>query len=109
MRTLQGPSPYAPHRRNVLAFGLAAPLAGMALVRASGAAAQACVKGDDLTASQVSLRAALKYEDPSTEPAKVCAGCAFFTADADACGQCKLLNGPVSAKGRCSSWAARAG
>ena len=48
--------------------------------------------------------------EQSADPAKVCGGCEFFTADASgsACGDCKILTGSANTLGYCDSWAARA-
>lgn len=100
--SFQRPGPL--NRRRLVALALAAPMAALA----TGARAEQCVSEDDLSASELSMRKALRYEEPSTDPAKLCGGCAFYTSESSSCGQCKLLNGPASAAARCGSWAAKA-
>lgn len=58
-----------------------------------------------------SLRGSMNYAVDSGDPAKTCAGCAFYTADesSPACGLCTIMSGPVDAGGVCDSWAARSG
>ncbi len=92
------------NRRRVVALALAAPLAALA----AGARAEQCVSEDDLSASELSMRKSLRYEAPSTDAAKLCGGCAFYASESPGCGKCTLLNGPVSAAARCSSWAPKA-
>lgn len=55
------------------------------------------------------LRAALEYRDRSPyDELKNCANCAFYVAaDADQCGQCTLLKGPIHPLGYCDSWATK--
>jgi hypothetical protein len=58
-----------------------------------------------------SLRASMNYDAASADPARTCAGCAFYTADASlqACGACTIMSGAVDEGGVCDSWAARSG
>jgi hypothetical protein len=67
------------------------------LARAAGA----CVQPDS-----ESLRASLNYLNPSADAAAACAHCAFFTAApaGGACGECKILGGPVDSTGHCDSF-----
>jgi hypothetical protein len=86
-------------RRQLL---LSVPLgaAGFALPDPARAAA-ACVQADS-----ESLRASLNYVNPFADAAAACAHCAFFTADpaGGACGECKILGGPVDRTGHCDSF-----
>ncbi len=101
-------------RRTVLALGLkstgaALAVAGLAACAKQETAALSCADPNSLTASETSLRQASQYVVKAPDPAKNCAGCAFFTADAAAkvCGQCQILSGTVDATGHCTSWAAK--
>lgn len=93
-------------RRSLLGLAVTASTLAVA-VRA--AAQGACIDPDDLTEAELSLRASLKFQEKAPDPAKPCQRCAFFTADekVPACGECKLLNGPVGAGSWCSSWAGK--
>jgi hypothetical protein len=66
------------------------------------AAATACADPTD------SLRASLHYAEMGPDATMVCGGCGFFEADGkNACGNCKIFNGPANAKGHCDSWSAK--
>jgi hypothetical protein len=87
-------------RRQLLLGAVPLGVAGFALsdpARAAGA----CVQPDS-----ESLRASLNYVSPSADAAAACAHCAFFTADpaGGACGECKILGGPVESTGHCDSF-----
>ena len=97
-------APGAATRRTLLRLALAAPAAAFA---SAAAAQQACVDLDALPSGQKSLRKALNFKLASADPARRCAGCAFYTATQGACGQCAIFSSPVPAQGVCDSWAAR--
>jgi hypothetical protein len=90
-----------PHRRDFLGLAIIAA----ALVGGAAAAAEpaACEVEDD--SGRLAMRATLEYVSPSATLGKACAGCTFFTKTVETCGQCKLINGPVSAAAVCGSWA----
>jgi hypothetical protein len=69
----------------------------------------ACADSEKMSPSEKSLREVQHYVEQSPDPAKVCGGCAFFSAAEGAvnCGRCQIFNGPANAKGHCTSWAAR--
>ena len=69
-----------------------------------------CSDPQQLTESEMSMRASLQYTDQTRDPAKACGGCAYFhrAADTADCGNCQILNGPVPVKGHCTSWSAKA-
>lgn len=91
-------------RRRFLALAAAAPLA---VFGADAARAAACYDPAALPLSQKNRRRSLGYVEAAAEPAKRCAGCAFFTAGETGCGTCALLNGPVNAGASCGSFAPR--
>jgi hypothetical protein len=67
-----------------------------------------CMDVSGLKDEEKSQRTLLKYVDTSTDPAKVCLGCAQFkAAAANSCGTCILVKGPIHPKGGCSVWAAK--
>lgn len=103
-------------RRSFFGLGLKVSVVGAAALGLGACAKQpaeastACADASNLNASEQSLRASFKYVEQSADPAKVCGGCEFFTADASgsACGDCKILTGAANSLGYCTSWAARA-
>jgi hypothetical protein len=70
-----------------------------------------CVDPDYLSTSDVRLRASLDFTERSPHGSqKECAGCEFFRAvsgDADGCGTCQIIQGPVNPRGYCDSWSSR--
>lgn len=99
-----------PSRRRFLALAGLAPAALLAARSAAAADAAACFDPATLPYNQKSRRRAVGYVDASTDPARRCGTCTFFTAAAAAgCGTCELLGaGPVSAGAVCGSFAAKA-
>ena len=97
-------------RRKFLAMAAASPLVLLAGSDALAQAAPACFDPESLPFSQKSRRRSVGYTEPSTDPAKHCGLCAFFTASRIGCGTCTILGaGPVSATAVCSSFAAKSG
>ena len=63
-------------------------------------AADACVEPDS-----ESLRDDLLYTDPAPDSNENCGGCGYFTAEENSpCGQCVIMNGPVSKSAHCEAW-----
>jgi hypothetical protein len=95
-------------RRSFLA--LAAGSVPLALLVAGGAQAQApaCYDPATLPLNQKNRRRSLGYVEASSDPARHCSACSFFTAGNAGCGTCGLLSGPVNAGAVCSSFAPRA-
>ena len=99
-------------RREILVGGAGLALAGAGLFGTSGCAeSDPCVDAASLSTGQASLRASFHYAARSPHgEAKACAGCQFFAAeagDANGCGTCQILQGPVNGRGHCDSWSAR--
>lgn len=93
------------HRRRFLALAaIGAPLAAFAATRVR-AEVPVCYDPAALPLSQKNQRRSLGYVDASTDPAKHCSACAFFTASQPGCGACALLNSQVNAGAVCSSFA----
>ena len=95
-------------RRSFLA--LAAGCVPLALLVAGGAQAlaPACYDPATLPLNQKNRRRSLGYVEASSDPARHCSACSFFTAGTAGCGTCGLLSGPVNAGAVCSSFAPRA-
>ncbi len=97
-------------RRNFLAAAATATLGLMAAGPAARAADAACYDPAGLPLSQRTRRRSLGYVDASTDPARRCGLCAFFTGTAESCGTCQMLSGGiVSAQGLCGSFAPKPG
>jgi hypothetical protein len=92
----------------------------LSLGATAGAAVAAACKGGPkqlvctdtvgLAPIDISTRTALEYVDVSTDPKKVCSGCAQWVAPANAetCGGCKMFKGPINPRGFCKGWTAPA-
>ncbi|MBV1691030.1 hypothetical protein KRR38_25960 [Novosphingobium sp. G106] len=92
-------------RRRILtsaAVGVLSAVIGIGGARAQNAA---CYDPATLPLSQKSRRRSLGYAEASSDQAKHCSVCTFFTAGQPGCGACQLLNGPVNAGAVCSSFA----
>ncbi|HSN83523.1 MAG TPA: high-potential iron-sulfur protein [Polyangiales bacterium] len=68
-----------------------------------------CDDVSGLSNEDAKLREALEYQDRSPHGEKKnCSNCAFFRpAEADECGACTLIRGPIHPLGYCNSWAAK--
>ncbi|MGB5810289.1 MAG: high-potential iron-sulfur protein [Polyangiales bacterium] len=66
-----------------------------------------CSDTSDLNTAAKQLRKALEYQDLSPKgDEKNCDNCQFFiAANDDECGNCTLVQGPISPSGYCNSWA----
>ena len=106
-------------RRMVLQRGLqlcagvaAAALAGCGARSggdATGVARPACADPARLSLNESNAREAYGYVEASSDPQRVCSGCAFYRAadDGGACGVCDIFNGgPANPGGFCTSWTA---
>lgn len=106
-------------RREVLLRAIQIPAGGVLLLGlgacggGSGSSSQAALCADPhaMSESENGTRSALNYVEKSSDPQKVCAGCAFFhagTAAAGGCGTCDMFSGgPVNSEGHCNSWNAK--
>lgn len=93
-------------RRKVLALAALSPLLLLARAPAAAAAGAACYDPDALPLSQKSRRRSLSYTETSSDPARHCGLCNFFTRSTSDCGTCAMLGGgPVNAGAVCSSFA----
>ena len=84
-------------------------IAGSALLASCGkSSVSACFDEQYLSAGEAQMRQTLAYVDTFSLPESNCSQCQFYRAgEAEGCGECELLAGPVSAAGHCNSWAAR--
>ncbi|MET1755849.1 hypothetical protein ABVV53_10315 [Novosphingobium sp. RD2P27] len=93
-------------RRRFLGLVLtSAPLIGV--LASTSARAATCYDPAALPLSQKNRRRSLGYMEVADDPAKRCAGCAFFTATAEECGQCAMLSSTVNSGASCGSFAPR--
>lgn len=63
-----------------------------------------CTDVSGLDDKQKNLRKSLQYVDKSTKPEQTCDNCKLFEKK-DPCNGCKVVPGPIAAKGWCASWA----
>jgi hypothetical protein len=83
--------------------------AGAGACSKAQSAAPSCSDTTGLAAADVQVRATLAYADVSAEPGKVCTSCQqFLPGPADGCGTCKVLRGPISPRGSCKAFVAKA-
>ncbi len=96
-------------RRRFLALAGLSPFALAAAPRVRAAEITACYDPTMLPLNQKSRRRSMEYVEVSSDPAKACGGCAFFTLAQGNCGACQLLSGgPVNAGATCTSYAPKA-
>ena len=71
-------------------------------------AAAPCSDVSSLSQAELTMRNdTLKYVAMTEDPSKRCDNCKFWQpaeTDAEMCGGCTLIKGPISPKGYCSSW-----
>jgi hypothetical protein len=93
-------------RRDLLASATTA----MALIGCAKARTASCTDTRGLTADEAQWRKSKGYVEPTTEPGKACAACAYFLAPQgpQTCGSCKVLKGPVHPMGSCFDFVALA-
>jgi hypothetical protein len=99
-------------RRAVLVRALQLPLGagvvmGLSACDGEESGALVCADPSTLTSAEQSVRRTLNYVEVSPDPARVCAGCEFFTAPAGGtgCGTCEMYGGgSVNPGGHCDSW-----
>lgn len=103
-------------RRKFIARGVQVTLGGSALggLTACGEQAdspQVCADPGAMTSSEASVRRTLNYVEVAPDPARVCAGCEFFSAGGagSGCGSCTIFGGaPANPGGHCDSWSSDA-
>lgn len=99
-------------RRQTLRQVVSLPILGSAaaLLAACGddSGGLECNDTSGLSAQDKQFRETQQYVDVSKVADKNCLNCNFYEGTANACGSCKVLKGPVSPKGYCNLWAAKA-
>jgi hypothetical protein len=76
-----------------------------AVLFSTGCSRQLCSDPDILSRGEQSLRRSVNYTELSPHHDQNCNGCAMFQpADAEQCGSCQFLSGPVNPEGHCDSW-----
>jgi High potential iron-sulfur protein len=79
----------------LLLLGRAVPAAGVT----------ACFDLNKMPSDELSLRTSIGFKAQSSDSAKRCGTCTFFTAAAADCGKCTLLSGgAVATSSVCDSW-----
>lgn len=103
-------------RRSILKTGVQAPLAASLAVAVTACGgrqekASVCVDLESLSLGEKGSRSALDYTETSAFSDKNCLYCAYFTpassggdAQAAACGECSIFQGPANKNGYCNSW-----
>ncbi len=92
-------------RQFIARAALALVAGGLASAAGAQAGSPACPDPASLPFSQKNRRRGIGYAEPSTDPARRCELCAFYTAGQGGCGTCQLLAGPVSGGAVCLSFA----
>lgn len=99
-------------RRQTLRQVISLPILGStaALLAACGndSGGLECNNTSGLAPQDKQFRESQKYVDVSGDASKNCLNCNFYEGSASACGTCKVVKGPVSPKGNCNLWAAKA-
>lgn len=68
-----------------------------------------CTDTSSLSPAELTTRQSQAYTDHSPHADKHCNNCNFYTAgQANACGTCQVIRGPIHPEGYCNLWAARA-
>jgi len=82
-------------------------LLGLAACGSKSETAMVCADPKLMTSAEESVRRTLKYTEKSSDPSKICSGCDFYHAPAEAggCGTCEMFGGKaVNPDGHCDSW-----
>ena len=94
-------------RRRLLRHCALAPLAALPVLH--GCARDNAVQCADpalLSAGEAQMRKTRQYVEVTGVAQQRCDSCQFFSApDAQGCGHCEILDGPVNSSGYCESWA----
>ena len=95
--------------RRLMAFLLAGAAGGVTVAHGKQNGQAVCVNLAALSAADSKRRKLDNYTEKSPDPGETCSVCRFFTsgADAAACGQCQIFNGPANPSGRCDDWTTR--
>ena len=68
-----------------------------------------CTDTSGLTEQELQMRQNAQYVDASTQPDKHCSNCQLFqpAAEANQCGTCQVIKGPINPQGYCNLWVAK--
>lgn len=93
-------------RRRVLFLGAASIALGGAAFGCQKSPPATCPQAK-LTPAEEQVRKTLAYVDRTPDPSKPCVKCLQYVpaAEADQCGGCKLMKGPIHPKGYCTAFA----
>ncbi len=94
-------------RRDLLCRSAALGLAPLGLLQGCDEFFVPCYDPDALGVGERELRAELAYVNVSEDEARTCEGCQFYYLGGENCGECQLLDGPVTRGGYCTSWAVK--
>jgi hypothetical protein len=103
------PAPDALNRRQALGRAVASLGVFGALAAACKKKPLVCEGLPGLTAEEMQLRKTLLYADATPQPGRTCTNCTLFVPpkEADSCGACKVLHGPVHPNGWCKIFVLR--
>ena len=67
---------------------------------------ESCPNQESLSEQEIAIRNSLKYVDSTPVSGRTCDNCKLYTLPASAtiCGGCKVVPGPIHAKGYCTAW-----
>ena len=96
-------------RRRMLRHCTLLPLAALPVLHGcTGGSSVQCADPELISAGEAQMRKTRQYIEISDVTEKHCSNCQFFdTPDAEGCGFCEILDGPVNNAGYCNSWAQR--
>lgn len=92
-------------RRQLLRGSAVLGLAPTALLQGCGDHFIPCYDPEMLGVGERELRDELEYVNVSPSDEERCDGCQFYYLGGEHCGECRLLDGPVTSGGYCTSWA----
>lgn len=80
---------------------------GMSDAEPLGSETEACDDLTGLTEIEIQQREQLQYVAQSQKEDQICANCQFWQPNqqAEACGGCQLIKGPIHPNGWCQTWA----
>lgn len=96
-------------KRALMVLGAAAVAPSvLAACGEEGGGGLTCTDTSSLTPQELTTRQSQAYTDSSPHADKHCNNCRFFTAgQANQCGTCTVIRGPIHPDGHCSLWAAQ--
>ncbi len=93
-------------RRQCLQSAAVMSLLASPLLQTCKQSSQPCMDPELLSTGEKHLRKQLAYLELSEELSRQCGLCQFYQAsELGDCGKCTLLDGSVSMRGSCTSWA----